>query len=347
MLVNHVYVDDFSIINDLSINSQLIGDHSLVIFNVTAGNHKPTPVIRRNWRGYSKEKLLGELAGVDFGSHFTDVQSCWNSFENKMIEIVDKICPLEPFVANSTVASIKPPPHVKHKLNLRKRLLHKLKINKDPLTKIRINQLNIEIRNHFFQAKRKSIRQGLTPGNNKTLWDSVKIAKEQNINKLPEKMTYNNLPIDSKDLPDVFARHFKTKISTIVNESIVNNNVYNGQRKLYVDDHNFMNQNDINEAVSTLKLKNSEGFDRIPQRFLIDGILFTLKPLTDLFSMIYNTKNIPEQWLFSKIIPTFKKGDNKQIENYRPIANLCSTSKLFEKLILNRLMKIQEQNECS
>ena len=43
---------------------------------------------------------------------------------------------------------------------------------------------------------------------------------------------------------------------------------------------------------------------------------------------------IPEQWKVSKITPTFKKGDKTCIENYRPIANLCSTSKVFEKLIL-------------
>jgi hypothetical protein len=32
------------------------------------------------------------------------------------------------------------------------------------------------------------------------------------------------------------------------------------------------------------------------------------------------------------------------MENYRPIANLCSTSKIFEKLILKRINEIQEVN---
>ena len=36
------------------------------------------------------------------------------------------------------------------------------------------------------------------------------------------------------------------------------------------------------------------------------------------------------------MVPIYKKGNKKDIENYRPIANLCSTSKIFEKLILKR-----------
>jgi hypothetical protein len=39
--------------------------------------------------------------------------------------------------------------------------------------------------------------------------------------------------------------------------------------------------------------------------------------------------------LLPKTIPVFKnKGQTKDIENYRPITNLCSLQKAFEKLIL-------------
>ena len=39
-----------------------------------------------------------------------------------------------------------------------------------------------------------------------------------------------------------------------------------------------------------------------------------------------------------------KKGNKHDIENYRPISNLCSTSKVFEKLILKRIMEIQKES---
>jgi hypothetical protein len=47
----------------------------------------------------------------------------------------------------------------------------------------------------------------------------------------------------------------------------------------------------------------------------------------------------------SKIIPIFKKGDKNLIENYRPISNLCCTSKIFEKLIMDRIRSIEASNE--
>ena len=52
----------------------------------------------------------------------------------------------------------------------------------------------------------------------------------------------------------------------------IDNNVYNGARKLVVADSNFMSPFDIIECVKQLKIKNCEGYDRITQRILIDSV---------------------------------------------------------------------------
>jgi hypothetical protein len=103
-----------------------------------------------------------------------------------------------------------------------------------------------------------------------------------------------------------------------------------------------MSNNNILEAVNSLKNKNTEGHDRIPQRILIDGIELLKYPLSFIFNQIYNQKKLPQQWLIAKITPIFKKGNSSQIENYRPISNLCTTSKIFEKLILQRIKKLEK-----
>ena len=84
------------------------------------------------------------------------------------------------------------------------------------------------------------------------------------------------------------------------------------------------------EAISLIKQKNCEGMDRIPQRIIVDGISILIKPLSKLFSSIYTNSEIPEQWLMAKVAPVFKKGDSKDISNYRPVSNLCAASKFFE-----------------
>ena len=64
-----------------------------------------------------------------------------------------------------------------------------------------------------------------------------------------------------------------------------------------------MTSDNILKAVSSIKMKNSEGDDRIPQRIIIDGISLLLRPLTVLFGKIYETKNlIKPDWLNLSLI---------------------------------------------
>ena len=77
------------------------------------------------------------------------------------------------------------------KLNLRKKLLKKIKQEKTPEIRNRLKNLSVEIKHHFINEKRTKVRQGMKPGNNKTLWDAVKIAKDLNIEELPDQMHLN------------------------------------------------------------------------------------------------------------------------------------------------------------
>ena len=108
-----------------------------------------------------------------------------------------------------------------------------------------------------------------------------------------------------------------------------------------------MTPENVISAIKSLKVKNCEGFDRIPVRILIDGIEELTPILSHLFNLIYKQRKIPEQWRISKVIPLFKKGNPNKIENYRPISNLCSTSKIFEKLILLRLTQLENIHNIS
>ena len=68
-----------------------------------------------------------------------------------------------------------------------------------------------------------------------------------------------------------------------------------------------MTPENISKAIRLLKMKNCEGFGRIPVRYLIYGITQITPVLSHLFNLIYETKQIPDQWRVSKVIPIFKK----------------------------------------
>ena len=76
------------------------------------------------------------------------------------------------------------------------------------------------------------------------------------------------------------------KVDEIVKNANIDVNVYN--RKMAVADGNFMTPVEIYECVK--QLKKCEGYDRISQRILIDGIVILINPLSHLFILIYRDK---------------------------------------------------------
>ena len=64
-----------------------------------------------------------------------------------------------------------------------------------------------------------------------------------------------------------------------------------------------------------------------------------------MINQVFNTGIFPERLKLAKVIPVFKKGDSKLINNYRPISLLPVISKVLEKIIANQLSKYFEDNK--
>ena len=87
------------------------------------------------------------------------------------------------------------------------------------------------------------------------------------------------------------------------------------------------------------------GFDNISTIFLKQIAPTIIKPLTLLINQVFNTGIFPDRLKLAKVIPVFKKGDSKLINNYRPISLLPVISKVLEKLIANQLSQYFEDNK--
>jgi hypothetical protein len=55
-------------------------------------------------------------------------------------------------------------------------------------------------------------------------------------------------------------------------------------------------------------------------------------------SKIWESEDIPEDWLRSIVVPLFKKGDKSICDNWRGISLLSVVSKMFTYIILRRLV---------
>ena len=95
------------------------------------------------------------------------------------------------------------------------------------------------------------------------------------------------------------------------------------------------------------KLKNTKSccHDGISIEILKSCSL-TIEPyVANAFKKAIDESVFPNSLKKAKVVPSFKKGDKKNPENYRPISILSSLSKVFEKLLFECMVKLCEKNK--
>ena len=93
-----------------------------------------------------------------------------------------------------------------------------------------VNEKNSE--DPFVQIKRNKVRKGIIPGNAKSLWKAVNIARDINPNEIPINMLKAGVSIVDTEIPESFAEYFENKIFTLSSGVSINPNVYNGRKKI-------------------------------------------------------------------------------------------------------------------
>ena len=79
--------------------------------------------------------------------------------------------------------------------------------------------------------KRNRVRKGIIPGNSKSLWKAVKLAKDVNSNEISSKMYREGNEIVEDEVAENFAEFFENKISNLLADIVIDPGVYNGTRK--------------------------------------------------------------------------------------------------------------------
>ena len=102
-------------------------------------------------------------------------------------------------------------------------------------------------------------------------------------------------------------------------------------------------QAEVEEAVRSLKTGKSPGIDNIQAELWKHGGQEMIKALTHICQRIWETKQWPQKWTQSLIIPIPKKGNSRQCQNHRTISLICHASKVLLRIILNRLKSKAEE----
>ena len=102
---------------------------------------------------------------------------------------------------------------------------------------------------------------------------------------------------------------------------------------------------EVSDVIKSLKIGKASGPNSIPIKLLklLDPLISV--SISFLINESFQTSTFPDMLKIAKVIPVFKKGLTSKLSNYRPISLLSIFSKIFEKLMYQRLYNFLERHE--
>ena len=100
----------------------------------------------------------------------------------------------------------------------------------------------------------------------------------------------------------------------------------------------------VKKVIMNLDLSKASGSDCIPVVVLKNCEPELSYILAELFNKCLKESCFPDCWKVSSVVPVFKNvGERSTAKNYRPVSLLSVVSKVFEKLVNNRIVDYLEK----
>jgi hypothetical protein len=113
-----------------------------------------------------------------------------------------------------------------------------------------------------------------------------------------------------------------------------------------LENHDKATINELITLISALKTKKSSGFDKIACSMVKNLPQIAIEFLGGLCNSCLKLGYFPKSWKIGKIVPIHKPGKDDSLPgSYRPVSLLPVLGKIFEKIILERLRKWEEDQK--
>ena len=145
----------------------------------------------------------------------------------------------------------------------------------------------------------------------------------------------------SADLPSIFIKHFTNKVEKLranIASEHVTSTLVTGTTAATFSSFEKVSQLTVKECILSSAPKSCE-LDPIPSKLLIECLDSILPSLTDLFNSSLASGIFPQCFKSALVTPILKKRclDHNDLNNYRPVSNLCFIAKILEKLVLSQV----------
>lgn len=317
-------------------------DHDAVVASWIEVPFESSKIKARAWNNYSIENI-DRIIGKNYqkfqeiveGINIHDVDDLAEGITRFQGLLMDKLCPYRIFV-------IRRPNYVVDNQieKLKKRRNRKLKAywkEERPDVKATLldeaDELSKSLKQAIKRTARRRIQVKASSPDSRKFWESINEARGNFKQNSKIELDVNGVKVtEPHEVANHFADFFYDKAQRLSSKTVPEDQIdvaIGTQAKLIITEKM------IEDSLKGLKNKKSFGIDGIPLCVVRDTYQY-LKPL---YKVLMNlcTEKMPSQWKMARVLPLHKKGSKSSLDNYRPISNLCSMDKVFEKIILNEL----------
>jgi hypothetical protein len=98
--------------------------------------------------------------------------------------------------------------------------------------------------------------------------------------------------------------------------------------------YQYTSTKEIEKIVSSLKSKNSHGYDDVSVNILKSSSPYIISPLRHICNKMLSTGIFPDRLKYAVVKPIFINGDRSDVSNCRPISHLPAFSKCSKRLYM-------------
>lgn len=249
-------------------------------------------------------------------------------------------------------------PEIKTAIKDRNKALNKFRITKLNKDLQLFRKLRAKARQLIRSKKRESwgkFVQGINVNTSNTeMWNKIRILRGTKTHSAISLMDSNKKIItDEKQIANIFAHQFAFNSSDDnYSQDFIRYKAAEQAKPLHFAKSTQDTYNSpitMNELEETLKIqiKNSApGPDNIPVAFIKHLPNETKSKLLQIYNKIWTEGTFPNIWSTAIVLPIPKANkDNKNPENFRPIALTCVMCKILEKIIAKRLTTYFRENQ--
>ena len=348
-----------SLISRLSILPPLTAkaDHSCVLLNIDTKAVIPKKSPRKiynfnkaNWD--TIKSAFSEYTVTFMATNFKDVQQKWNSFESKVIELIENHIP------SKLYSGSKPTPKPWITKEIKKLIDNRdsahgewLKTDKkDKKHETKYHELKSKVQNltrkehwkyteDFLNLEQNTLdnpRQ--KPEVSKKFWTFIKSKAKDFCSVAPLKKD-GVLISDAKGKADILnAQYSSVFTKTDLPLPSLDHNTFPSLAPIHISTKG------VHKMLSNLNPNKASGPDNIPPRFLKELSSEIAPVLTSIFQSSLDSGEVPSQWREANVTPIFKKGEKSLASNYRPVSLTSVCCKLCEHVIAKAVMSHLEDN---